>query len=313
METTLRALSEDDLAPLLALQHRLAGRSPSWSAAELREEVFDHARGEGRNVVVAEVGGHVRGVAGWVHAPPWLYGAPVVVAGAEAAERLVAHLVDRGRALGVAHLRVSVGDAEHDKRAALLVRGFRPVFAFITFTRRIGRAPAFPETWQPFAVEGLTRIAHADLDPHALAPLHNATFRDVPNAPPVDAEEMRRALAADSTDRELTSAYVDGQGRYRAFLLAVRDVEDGVPFVAVDAIGVDERLRGRRVGQAILEDALWRNALREAPAEELRALIASINLASIALHRRVGLAERCRRTVHQLELVASGGGSHSFA
>lgn len=313
METTLRALSEDDLAPLLALQRELAGRSPRWSAAELREQLFDHARGEGRNVVVAEVGGEVRGVVGWVHAPPWLYGAPVVVAGEDTAERLVAHLVERGRALGVAHLRVSVGDAEHDKRAALVSRGFVPVFDFITFTRRIARAPEVGESWQPFAVAGLTRIAHADLDPLALLAIQNETFRDVPNAPPADADEMRDALAGGLVDRALTSAYVDTEGRYRAFLLAMRDVEDGIPFVTVDAIGVDERLRGHRVGQAILEDALWRNARAEAPAEELRALIASTNHASVALHRRVGLAERCRRTVHQLELAAPGDGSHPAA
>lgn len=67
------------------------------------------------------------------------------------------------------------------------------------------------------------------------------------------------------------------------------------------------------MGQAIIEDALWRNATREAPALELRALIASTNRASLALNRRVGLAERCRRTVHQLDRTTSGGGPDPFA
>src|SRR5690349_7101822 len=128
MSIHLRALTDGDEEPLLAWQHARAGAAPKWSLVELSTQLRDRARGDGKNVVVAERGGVVLGCGAWVEALPWMFGAPFVVGDHQAAELIAHHLVAHARKIGAKHLRVSAGDGEVEKRAALERAGLAPAF-----------------------------------------------------------------------------------------------------------------------------------------------------------------------------------------
>lgn len=275
----LRALAEADLPALLALWD-------GGTALELRGSLYDAARDFGRRVVVAVRGGAVVGCAGWVEAGPWCYGAPVIAADEAAAAAVLVHLVEQARAAGAARVRVSAAAGEAGKRAALAAAGFVPVFDFIWFARpvRPGDGARREVPWP--------RVPHARLDPDRFRAVHNLTFEGVANAKALTREEVVDLLDAPLTDRRTTAAWEAGD-RYVAFLHTER--EDDI--VTIAAIGVDAAVRGQGVAQAILDDLLSRAA--DEGVRELRALIASVNAPSLALHTGRGFVETSRRTVFE--------------
>jgi ribosomal protein S18 acetylase RimI-like enzyme len=290
--TTLRPLREDDLPELLAIQHAHAGGGPRWSVDELRHQLYDDARDRGRRAVVAARGGEAVGVAGWVEALPFLYGAPVLALDESVARPLIGHLVARAREIDARSVRISATPGEPGKRAALLAAGFEAAFDFVTVVRSV--RPGDGAVWAGEA----QRVAFELLDDDLLVDVHNETFDGLPNSPALTAAQLREQLDAPLTDRAATAAWKLGE-RYVAFVQVSRDVEGDTPFVTIDAIGVRAELRGRRIAQAILEDVLARSSVA---AREARALIASTNTASLALHASRGFAERSRRTVFDLGL-----------
>jgi GNAT superfamily N-acetyltransferase len=274
----IRPFEDGDVAAL----HTLAG---AGSIAELRANLTDAGRDFGRRVVIVEESGAVIGGAGWVEAPPNCYGAPVIARDARVAALLVAHVIDRARACGASRLRISAHPHEDGKRVALEGAGFAPQFDFVTVQRR---DPAGRETSMP-------RIAHAAIDPARFTDAYNDTFAGVPNVEPLSPEEVARLLAHELTHRDATAAY----GDYDGFVHVERDTDEDGPHAIIAAIGVRAAQRRRGLAGAILDDALARMT---EPA--CRALIASTNAASLALHASRGFRELRRRTVWELVIRA---------
>lgn len=81
-----------------------------------------------------------------------------------------------------------------------------------------------------------------------------------------------------------------------AFVVALRDGDA----VELSEIGVRAAWRRRGLARALVDRTIDRAA--EAGARELTALVASTNLASLALHAAAGLREHDRRAMYQLEL-----------
>lgn len=286
----LRALADADVPALRAIQHAQAGaKDPKWSTAELRASLFDHARDHGNRVVVAARGGGVAGCAGWVEAAPMLYGYPVLCADDEAAGALVRHLIGRARELD-ATLRVSVTPGEVAKRRALAGAGMTPMFDFITVSRALRRGDGHP--WSRVG----RRVRWAELDAAALADVYNDTFAEVPNSPAQTPADLRAQLDEPLVDREATAAWAGADG-YLAFVQVDRDADDSGRFATLAAIGVRAAARGHGLAAAIVDDVIARVS---GEVTEARALIASVNTASLALFAGRGFVERCRRTVFEL-------------
>ena len=289
--TTLRPLREADVPALLALQHAFAGAGPRWSIEELRGQLTDAARARGAQVVVAARGDEVVGAAGWVEAPPALYGAPVLAGDDEAAATLIAHLAARARTIAATQLRITVTDADGPKRRAVEAAGGRAIFDFVSVAAAIA-----PGDGARYAGH-YHRVGHGELDPARLADVSNETFAGVPNSPPQSAEDFRHQLDDPRCDREATAAWTDSTGRYVAFVQVSRDRDERGRFVTVDAIGVRAEQRGRHLGAAIIADVIARVAGEVA---ELRALIASSNAPSLGLFAARGCTETSRRTVYEI-------------
>jgi ribosomal protein S18 acetylase RimI-like enzyme len=260
---------------------------------ELRQQLFDVARGHGANTVTALRAGDAVGCAGWVEALPWLYGAPLLAPDEVVAQRLIAHVVDRAHAIGAKRLRMSASAEERGKRAALVAAGFQPALDFIWFARALrpgeGKRASLP--WR--------RVSWEELDVERYRDVHNDTFAGIPNAPALSREVVEDELSRDHLDRTATAAWVDEAGRYVAFVQVERDpgVEGGRR--TIESIGVRAELRGRGVARDILEDVIARVSQE---AGELRALIASTNTPSILLHTGLGFQEQSRRTVFERQL-----------
>jgi predicted GNAT superfamily acetyltransferase len=287
-----RALAQADLPLIHALHLATVGAHPPMSAADLAAQLYDVARDRGRRVVVTVDGDAITGCAGWVEAAPWCFGSPVFAVTPAAAEFLVAHVIARARACGATRTRITVYPGEALKRAALVAAGFQPAFDFVTLAR--ARAAGDGARW----AGPLRRVAVDAMDVEALRDVNNDTFDGVPNSSPFDAEQIREMLASPALDHAATAAYADADGRYQAFVVIMRDADPSGPFGVVDAIGVRTSQRGRGVAAAILDDVLAR-----VDAPQLRALIASSNAASLALHAARGFTELARRVVTELVLT----------
>ncbi len=114
----LRPLQAGDEAALAALHAQLTPAHRRWSAADLREQFADPARGRGAHVVVAEVDGRPAGMAAWVDIGAGsgeFYGSPVVAERDEVAAVLIARVMAEGRAAGADWVRIGAwprGDGE---------------------------------------------------------------------------------------------------------------------------------------------------------------------------------------------------------
>jgi ribosomal protein S18 acetylase RimI-like enzyme len=282
MTVALRGLDAADLPALSSL-------APCWSEAALRSELYDAARGHGRQVVVAVRGRVISGCAGWVAATPCWFGAPVIALDPTAASALIAHVVERARQHGAERVRVSASDAEPVKREALVAAGFVPRLDMATVVRPASAAAAAPVA--------LDRVPWAELDAAAWTASRNDSFVGVDNAPPESVDVIAEQLASPLTARDATAAWRDGLDRgYAALVRVERDVDDRGRFGAIAEIAVRPAWRGRGLAGAILDDAL----ARLDDVVEVRALIASTNLASLALHAGRGFVERARRTVYEV-------------
>jgi ribosomal protein S18 acetylase RimI-like enzyme len=270
----LRDLADTDLAALAALFRG----TPAQLGRDLRD---------GREVVVAARGEEIAGCAATIVAGSDGFGAPVLATDPGTAMTLVGHVVERCAAGGAARIRISAFPDEVDKLAALRAHGFAPVFDFVT----VARAPGGEVAPAP----RLQRLGYDRLDPARFAEAYNACFADVPNAPPLSAAQMAHDLAAPTTDRALTCAW----GDYDGLVLAERDRDARGTFVDVTAIGA--RVRRQGLGGAILDDLL----ARVTGVDEVRALIATTNAASLALFTARGFVEHARRTVYEKLLTAA--------
>lgn len=282
MTVELRPLAIADLPALLAIQHTTG--TQAWSTAQLESQLFDPARGGGQNVLVAVREGTVVGVAGWVDAEGVQFGAPVLAADREVADALVDRLVAHARGRDAAWLRIGCTTREQGKREALEAMGFRRVLDFVTLAIATERRPT---------AIALARVAIDEVDPAVMRRLHDETFAGVDNAPPISLDEARDAQQR--AWREGSGVWLDGE-EPAAFVVALRDGDA----VEIAEIGVRAGWRRRGLARALVDRTI--DAAAEAGVREVTALIASTNVASLALHEAAGLRERERRAMYQLDL-----------
>jgi L-amino acid N-acyltransferase YncA len=285
----LRPLQPGDLPRLLALHNAAAPVERRWTRAQLENALFDRARAGGRNAVVAWERGVPVGFAGWVSlgaADGEFYGSPVMARDAAVAGGLLSRLLDEARAAGATWVRVGSRADESDKQTALRHAGFHVATEMIELALRVtAPAPQPPTT-------GLEPVSLAALDHAALAELNNECFRQVANAPALDAETVRESWTRDCWDAA-SGVLADRDGRYQAFLLVH---VGGI----IDSIGVRAAHRGAGVGSAMLARAITAAAREQVPV--LRSIVTAENLASMALHRRFGFVEEHRRQVWERRL-----------
>lgn len=288
-----RAFSMTDLEPLLQLQHASAGAAPRWSVEQLAGQLTDPGRDGGRRVIIVADGPAVRAAAGYVPAGREFFVAPSFAADGQAADLLFAEL--ERRATGADFVRASATPAEDDKRLALERRGYRATFAFVTMVRALSGADAAEDA--P-TLAGLHRVPVADLPLEVMRDAHNAAFRGVPNAPEQDLDEVGHTVAA--LDRDASGAWLDLAGAMAGYVWILRESDSRGPHGLVDAVGVAAAHRQKGLGKRMLDHALGRLAASGVP--EVRALIASTNVSSLALHRALGFTEGWRRDVLQRDL-----------
>lgn len=134
-----------------------------WTLAQLEAQLAE------RDSVVAIVDGVIAGGAGWVATGRGFFGAPVIAPTLDVATTLLDHLVELAR--DADWIRIGCADLETVKREALLARGFRAAFDFIT----LGCAAARRDT-----VIGLAHVAIHDVDPAAgLRELHRRAIYEL--------------------------------------------------------------------------------------------------------------------------------------
>jgi ribosomal protein S18 acetylase RimI-like enzyme len=272
----VRLLGDGDTDALLALQHARAGLDSQWSREHLDDTLRDPARGSGVNVRVAVDHGRVAGAVGWVRGDVEFFAAPFLAADAAAARTLIDLSLLQAR--GASWIRISVGERDSEVTEVLRDRGFTLHSEMIELARAT----------EDIASD-LATTPVADADRGELLALYNSTFRDVPNALPIDREELDAFIASSFA---AASCVIPG-----GFLIA----RDHGSHAEIYVTGVDAAHRGRGLGRAMVMRAV--GASFRAGLPEIRASVSSLNAASIELHTRCGFAPKFRRFVWQRELV----------
>ncbi len=240
--------------------------------------------------MVAVDDGAIAGVAGWVAVDRKFFGSPVLARDDRAALLLVDHLIARARMAGAAWIRIGCADSENHKRAVLVSRGFSAQLHFVTMAcaarPRDASSPA-----------GLVRVSLAMVAPEVLRDVHDASMLEIDHSGPMSLDDARHLQAHAWPDG--SGVWFDGD-RPAGFLILLRDCEP-IDHVLIDQIGVAPGWRRRGIAGALVDHAI--DLAGRAGAVEVRALIASSNRASLALHAGAGLHEVSRREMLQLELV----------
>ncbi|WP_146056734.1 GNAT family N-acetyltransferase [Chromobacterium alticapitis] len=279
------------LPALAALRPTPAGAEP---VSALRALLADPIRGKGENTRVWLEQDQPMGVVGWVAANVprngELYGSPLLAAHRPALDGLIAALLREAAAAGARFVHVAASDNETDKREALLAHGFQPTFHFLTL--RAASSSISPRTmpagWRPIALR--------DMDWPQLAELFARAFADVPHVPYHSAEALRQDWQ--EADVEASQVWAAPDGSYQAFLQATADGR-------VEAVGVEAAHAGQGVAAAMYGAAAGGFLARGVGA--LEAMVADINVASLALHRKLGFAETARKQIYRRALEQASG------
>ncbi|MCC6620710.1 MAG: GNAT family N-acetyltransferase [Deltaproteobacteria bacterium] len=293
MGFVVRGLEPGDVDRVLAIQHATCGEAPRWSRDLLVSELTDPGRDHGRRVRIVTRGGEVVAGAGFVPAGPDLFIAPMFTDDEEAGVALVKELVELASA--AERVRVSVWPSELTKRRAVERLGFRPAFAFLTLARGSERREPVVVPYRRSPVDAVPTEVMRDA--------HNEAFRGVSNAPPQSVDEVRSVVG--KLFAPGSGVWLDEAGTIAGYVWALRDADSHGDHVVIDAVGVAGDRRGAGLGSALVRHVL--DAAARAGIPEVRALIASDNAASLALHRRSGFVERWRRDVFELGRTRPGG------
>ncbi|MDK2122483.1 GNAT family N-acetyltransferase [Parachitinimonas caeni] len=280
-----------DLPRLLAMQAQLPLHQKLYLAANLSNDLTDHAHGNGRQVRVAWREGMPVGLAGWVNQGVQdgeFYGLPVIAADHNAALLLVELLIGEAKRQGAHWLRINTYPEESGKITALHGSGFSPVFEFVDLEIAL---PTNTEN-NPMGF-GLHRIAIPGIDFTALSRLHNRAFLDVPNAPAITPDELARIWLSPAVHLNASQVWLDSHGKYRAYLLIMQDG-------SLHSFGVDFTCRGQGIAKAMLSQAA--RVAHQNGLSKLESVVASTNVESWSLHQSFGFIETGRRTVWQKNL-----------
>ena len=196
-----------------------------------------------------------------------------------------------GRGPGITTARVSTRTVEPHKRAAVAARGYARSIDFVA----VGR-PTAPPLAAP-AVAASPRRGDA-IDRAAMHDLHERCFATIANTAPMSRADFDEYFTASTAWAPGTAAWHDADDRCVGFTIGVRAPDHRV----VEAIGVDPAWRGRGLGLAMLAELV---AAAAAEVAEVRAVIASTNGASLALHARAGFVEQARKELWDLALPSA--------
>ncbi|HVV86258.1 MAG TPA: GNAT family N-acetyltransferase [Kofleriaceae bacterium] len=302
-ELELRGWRDGDAGAAAELARRYFAPDPPWrDGAEARAQLTADALGRGAHVRVAERGGRVVGVGGYVAAPPWLYLWPVMADDGEAAGALLEALVAAGAGGGerIERARVSVRAIEPGKEAAVVARGYQRSIEFVEVVRQADKMvrQADKVGVGTAAAAGLERRAGAAIDRRAMHATHERSFAEIANTAPMSEADFDRLLDGAAAWPEATAAWFAADGTCAGFVIGLRHPDHGV----VEAIGVHPAFRRRGLAAAMLEHLLAAAAEAELP--EVRAMIAGNNAGSLALHAAAGFVERARKQLWDLDLTA---------
>ncbi len=297
MTVMVRRLCDDDAEVIAALTARYFAPDPAWSPDVARQQLAADAFEGGARVIVAERDDRVVGFGGSVAAPPWLYLWPVVGDDEAAAGAVLDGLLAAGRRPGLARARVSVRRGEPGKQAAVLARGFVRSIDFLELVR--SPAVAAPRSAAPRPVADLEPRQGPAIDRAAMHATHDLSFAEIANTGPTTADDFAALLDGPSAWPAATAAWFAADGTCAGFVIGLRHADHGV----VEAIGVASAWRRRGLAAAMLDHLL--TAAASAGLPEVRALIASDNAGSLALHHAAGFVERERKALWDLALAAA--------
>jgi ribosomal protein S18 acetylase RimI-like enzyme len=271
----LRPLRDGDPEDLLALMDGNAGDMAPWTLPALRRALTDEAREHGANVVIAERAERLVGGAGWVSRDRRFVIAPLLAVDGDVAATLVDACTATAR--GAVSIRVSTTLRSSPVVDALVARGF----TFRSEVVDLARA-----TVDHAAATGWISMAAVDRD--RLLALDHETFRDVPNAVATTPAELDEALAGCHAE---ASGVLAIAGDYAGFVIAL----PGAGHLEISTIGVADAYRRRGLGRVLVMHAV--GAAHRAGFAEIRAMVSSLNDASMALHVGLGFAPKYRRYV----------------
>jgi ribosomal protein S18 acetylase RimI-like enzyme len=295
IELTLRGWSDDDAEAAAGLTRRFFAPDPAWDASEARAMMTSDALGKGAHVRVAVRDGNVVGVGAYVLAPPWLFLWPVMGEDEAVHGELIDAAIAAGRAAGgVERARVSVRPIEPGKQVAVEARGFVRAIDFVEVVRASDADDARRERRE---VAGLVRREGAAIDRRAMHATHEAAFATLSNTAPMSEADFDHQLDGPRAWPGATAGWFAEDGTCAGFVLALRHADHGV----VEAIGTHPQWRRRGLAAVMLEHLLGAAAREGVP--EVRAMIASDNPASLALHEAAGFRRRGRKEVWELALI----------
>lgn len=308
-ELMLRGWRSEDVEAAAGLTERRFAPDPAWDVAEAQAQLESDVLGRGARVRVAERGGRVVGVAGYVVSPPWLFLWPVLADDEEAYGALIDALVAAGRREpGIERARVSVRPIEPGKQAAVRARGFTRSIDFVEVVRAIDAEPARGgerevEAQRPGEVTAARHIAGLErrqgpaIDRRAMHATHDLAFAEIANTVPMSDADFDHLLDGPRGWPSATAAWFADDGTCAGFVIGLRQAGHGV----VEAIGTHPRWRRRGLAAVLLEHLLATAAAEGVP--EVRAIIASNNARSLGLHAAAGFRERGRKALWDLALA----------
>ena len=255
------------------------------SEAEFFAEFERHGASPESHVLVAETGGEILGLTGYLHRPPASAAGMLcpIVAKAERGKGIGGELLRAGlglgAGLGIKLVTAAVGTRNRAGFALLTGSGFRPVRQH--FLMRCDQAPQA----EKLPVRGLELDAAKPADAEAILALYHACGFDARTA-----EGMRELMA----DGRHVHAVARLGGRVAAFA----ELETHWPErVWVSFVGVESGLRAKGVGSALVAWAVARRF--EAGTRSALLLLSPANRTALRAYEKVGF--RRHRVVDVLE------------
>ena len=287
------------------LTRRYFAPDAPWDAAEARAQLAADALGGGRHVRLAVRDGRLVGVGGYVVAPPWLFLWPVAAEDGEVAGALIDAALAVAARPPVERARVSVRAVEPGKQAAVIARGFTRSIDFLEHVWTPGTATAPPATPAHGRAPGSQAagslacrrsVELTAADRAAMHATHDLAFAGLANTAPTTDADFAHLLDGAAAWPAATAGWFAPDGTCAAFVIGLRHADHGV----VEAVGTHPAWRGRGLGAAAL--AHVQAVTIDDRLAELRAMIASDNPASLALHAAAGFAGRARKELWDLVL-----------
>jgi ribosomal protein S18 acetylase RimI-like enzyme len=312
MSWSFRRVRREDAVRLSEIARATVTTAPLWTAAQFEEQLFNVAHGDGEQSWVCCDGDpgrqdRVLGVVGWVRGGESFFASPLCAERVEVAQALLDRVPAEARGSGARWIRCGGGRGSVTV-TALASRGYAHQFDFVDLALRLepgeSAAPAEPRaasgSWSAGLPAGFVAGPALAAEREPLRLLYNRAFEGAPNSLPLSPEMFAEELGSPRFFAPASFAVTAPSGDYAAFVFCVLDQDDAGRYAIIEAVGVDAPCRRRGLA-AVLERAAIA-ACRAAAIPEVRALVATSNVASFELHRALGFTEKHRRQIWQLDL-----------